>query len=82
MTTRRYALRDDQWDRIKDMLPGKPGDVEVTAKDNRLFVEAVPVFPGETFPSALASSTLSTLALVLEFRQIILSERSLSVHRR
>ena len=41
MTTRRYALRDDQWERIKDILPGKPGDVGVTAKDNRLFVEAV-----------------------------------------
>jgi hypothetical protein len=23
----RYALRDDQWERIKDLLPGKPGDV-------------------------------------------------------
>jgi len=41
MTTRRYALRDDQWERVKDMLPGKPGDVGVTAKNNRLFVEAV-----------------------------------------
>jgi len=39
--TRRYALRDDQWERIKGMLPGKPGDVGVTARDNRLFVEAV-----------------------------------------
>ena len=38
---RRYALRDDQWDRIKDLLPGKAGEVGVTAKDNRLFVEAV-----------------------------------------
>ena len=38
---RRYALRDDQWDRIKDMLPGRAGSVGVTAKDNRLFVEAV-----------------------------------------
>ena len=38
---KRYALRDDQWDRIKDLLPGKSGDVGVTAKDNRLFVEAV-----------------------------------------
>ena len=38
---RRYALRDDQWDRIEPLLPGKPGDVGVTAKDNRLFVEAV-----------------------------------------
>ena len=38
---RRYALRDDQWERIKELLPGKEGDVGVTAKDNRLFVEAV-----------------------------------------
>jgi transposase len=38
---RRYALRDDQWERIKDLLPGRPGHVGVTAKDNRLFVEAV-----------------------------------------
>jgi transposase len=41
MTQRRYALRDDQWDRIKDLLPGRPGYVGVTARDNRLFVEAV-----------------------------------------
>jgi transposase len=41
MTTRRYALRDDQWERIKDVLPGRIGHVGVTARDNRLFVEAV-----------------------------------------
>ena len=39
--TRRYALRDDQWERIKDLLPGREGTVGVTGKDNRLFVEAV-----------------------------------------
>lgn len=38
---RRYALRDDQWERIKDLLPGRKETVGVTAKDNRLFVEAV-----------------------------------------
>lgn len=38
---RRYALRDDQWERIWALLPGKEGDVGVTARDNRLFVEAV-----------------------------------------
>ena len=38
---RRYALRDDQWERIKDLLPGREGHVGVTARDNRLFVEAV-----------------------------------------
>jgi transposase len=38
---RRYALRDDQWERIKDLLPGRRESVGCTAKDNRLFVEAV-----------------------------------------
>jgi transposase len=38
---RRYALRDDQWERVEDLLPGRAGCVGVTAKDNRLFVEAV-----------------------------------------
>lgn len=38
---RRYALRDDQWDKIKDGLPGSDDHVGVTARDNRLFVEAV-----------------------------------------
>ena len=38
---RRYALRDDQWARIEGMLPGREGYVGGTAKDNRLFVEAV-----------------------------------------
>ena len=38
---RRYALRDDQWERIEGLLPGREGHVGVTAKDNRLFVEAV-----------------------------------------
>ncbi len=39
--TKRYALREDQWEKIKDLLPGRAGTVGVTAKDNRLFVEAV-----------------------------------------
>ena len=38
---RRYALRDEQWARIECLLPGREGHVGVTAKDNRLFVEAV-----------------------------------------
>src|SRR3954452_19910821 len=37
----RYGLRDDQWERIKDLLPGKPGDVGATARDNLRVVEAV-----------------------------------------
>jgi transposase len=38
---RRHALRDDQWAKIKDLLPGRLGSVGVTAADNRRFVEAV-----------------------------------------
>jgi transposase len=34
-------LRDDQWERIKDLLPGRKETVGVTAKNNRVFVEAV-----------------------------------------
>jgi transposase len=37
----RYSLRDDQWNRVQHLLPGRVGHVGVTAKDNRLFVEAV-----------------------------------------
>jgi len=39
--TKRYALREDQWERIRDLLPGRAGHVGGTAKDNRRFVEAV-----------------------------------------
>ena len=38
---RRYQLRDDQWERIKDLLPGRSGSVGRPSKDNRSFVEAV-----------------------------------------
>lgn len=38
---RRHGLRDNQWNKIKDLLPGREETVGVTAKDNRLFVEAV-----------------------------------------
>ena len=38
---RRYGLKDEQWEQIKDLLPGREGSVGVTAKDNWLFIEAV-----------------------------------------
>lgn len=37
----RTMLRDDQWARIEQLLPGKRSDPGRTAKDNRRFVEAV-----------------------------------------
>jgi hypothetical protein len=38
---RRFGRRDDQWERVKDLLAGREGSVGVTASDNRLFVKAV-----------------------------------------
>ena len=35
------VLTDKQWEKIEDILPGKASDCGVTAKDNRLFVDAV-----------------------------------------
>lgn len=37
----RRELRNDQWNHIKDLLPGKASDPGRTSKDNRLFVDAV-----------------------------------------
>jgi transposase len=37
----RHAIKDDQWERIKDMLPGRAQCPGITAKDNRLFIDAV-----------------------------------------
>ncbi len=37
----RKLLRDDQWKRIEQLLPGKPGDPGRTGEDNRRFMEAV-----------------------------------------
>ena len=38
---RRHEISDAPWERIKDRLPGQAGHPGVTAKDNRLFVNAV-----------------------------------------
>ncbi len=35
----RHAISDEDFDRIKDLLPGKAGDPGVTARDNRLFLD-------------------------------------------
>lgn len=37
----RHAISDEDWARIKDLLPGQPGQPGVTAKDNRLSLDAV-----------------------------------------
>jgi transposase len=38
---RRHEITDDHWERIKDFLPGQAGHPGVTAKDNRLFINAI-----------------------------------------
>ena len=37
----RMVLRDDQWERIASLVPGRVGDPGRSGADNRLFVEAV-----------------------------------------
>ena len=38
---RRYELTDEEWDRLKDLLPGREGHVGKNATDNRQFLNAV-----------------------------------------
>ena len=62
---RRYALRDDQWDRIKDLLPGREGSVGVTARtigcsSRRCSTVIVLAFPGATCRSASGTGRTST----------------------
>jgi transposase len=37
----RHAIADNDWERIKDRLPGRPGQTGWLAGDNRLFIDAV-----------------------------------------
>jgi transposase len=37
----RHAIKDVDWERIKHLLAGQPGQHGKAAKDNRLFIDAV-----------------------------------------
>ena len=37
----RHAISDADWDRIQDLLPGRPGQTGWLAADNRRFLDAV-----------------------------------------
>lgn len=55
----RCGLKNNEWEKTKDILPGIVGYVGVMAKDNRLFIKAVLCryrtgFPGETYRKDLA----------------------------
>ncbi len=41
MRTERFVISDRTWSLIEPLLPGKASDCGVSAKDNRLFLEAV-----------------------------------------
>jgi transposase len=38
---RRHEISDEKWEAIRELLPGQQGDPGATAKDNRLFVNAI-----------------------------------------
>ena len=62
----RFGLRDDQWERIKNFLPGREGHVGGTAVDNRLlmrfFIDIERAFPGGICRCASATGRLFTSA--------------------
>ena len=41
MNEQRFVVTDPVWQRLEPHLPGKASDVGATAKDNRMFLEAV-----------------------------------------
>ena len=41
MNEQRFVVTDHVWQRLEPHLPGKASDAGATAKDNRLFLEAV-----------------------------------------
>jgi transposase len=59
----RHAISDAEWERVKHLLPGRPGEAGWVARDNRLFLDAV-LWIGKTgapwrdLRNALASGTL------------------------
>ena len=41
MNEQRFVVSDVLWQRLKSHLPGKVSDAGATAKDNRLFLQAI-----------------------------------------
>ena len=63
----RLILRDDQWQRVQDWLPGKATDCGVTAKDNRSFLDLIRAI------SKLASGASQALAVFsMKYKPILL----------
>jgi len=63
----RFGLRDDQWERIKDFLPGRDGHVGGNAADTdcssmRFFIDIGRAFRGAICQHALATGRSCTNA--------------------
>jgi hypothetical protein len=68
----RLKLRDDQWERIEHLPPGKDSDRGMTAKDKGVLVTR----GSSTLPSTMAMSTTWTPSLVMchgDFRGMTVS---------
>lgn len=80
---RRHAVRDDQLERIKDILPVREGHIGVTAKDNRLFVEAVLYRHHAGIPWAGSTGTLWRSRFTRDFRAgpILLKKAAIATQR-
>ncbi len=79
---RRYGLRNDRWEQIKDVLPRREDHVGGTTADNRLFVEAVLYrYRGVIFFCASATGRMSTGACVAGAK-VVLSRGYFVIWRR
>ena len=63
----RYALRDDQWTKIKDFLPGREGHVGGRRQTTAFlsmpsFIDTEPAIHGEICPSVMATGKQRTSA--------------------
>ena len=73
---KRYALRDDQWERIEELLPGRKGHVGVTQQKitdcllKRYFIVIELVYRREICPTALGIGESYTHALAVGLRQV------------
>ena len=55
---RRHELTDEQFEKIKNMLPGREGHVGVTAQDNRIF------FNGWNYCKSTSACSSSSIGLL------------------
>ena len=77
----RYALRDDQWMKIKDFLPGREGHVGGTAPDNRLFVDAVIYRYRRRCESGVFARVFEILARDADSEYVSLDSTSVRAHQ-